>query len=94
MFANRTLAITLARSSRPNTSGTYSKMIPTELYRHPRYLELADQVENHWTVIDRLLRELGETFPLEDSQYWAVMADGRPRLVRMVSDEVSDRAPT
>lgn len=52
-----------------------------ELYANPRYLELADQIENHSRAIGFLLAELTKTFPPEGDRAWCVMGDHRPRLM-------------
>jgi len=45
---------------------------------NPRYLELADQIENHSRAMAYLLDELIKTFPLDPGDEWTV-ADHRPR---------------
>jgi len=49
-----------------------------DIYQHPRYLELADQIENHSRATSGLLAELTKSFPLEPGDEWTV-ADHRPR---------------
>jgi hypothetical protein len=56
-------------------------VIHADLYRHPRYLELADQIENHSRAMGYLMDELRRTFPPDRGDDWAVQVDHRPHIV-------------
>jgi hypothetical protein len=52
------------------------------VYRNRRYLELADQIENHSRAMGYLLVELNQEFPPKPGETWAVQtADHRPHIV-------------
>jgi hypothetical protein len=51
-------------------------------YNHPRFLELADQIENHSRAISYLMEELRKEFPPPPGDYWGV-AEHRPLLLML-----------
>lgn len=42
-------------------------------YQDPRYLELADMIENHELAIDRLIETLNIEFPPPDGKDWEIV---------------------
>lgn len=52
----------------------------TEIYNHPDYLLIADQIENHQLAINGLMAELQKRFPSKNRS-WVIMGNNRPHLV-------------
>ena len=55
-------------------------MEPQAIYKNPRFLELADMIENHELAIEWLRETLEEEFPAPVGLDWAII-DNRPVLV-------------
>lgn len=53
-----------------------------DIEQHPRYIELADQIENHYRAAGFLIQELLRTFPTGNN-IWQIGQDHRPHLVPM-----------
>ena len=52
-----------------------------EIYAHPDYIRIADEVEQHSRAIARLAAELRIKFPNNDGRSWVVMGNHRPYLM-------------
>jgi hypothetical protein len=50
------------------------------IYKSPRFLELADMIENHELATERLLRTLDAEFPPPNGMDWEIDSKNRPVL--------------
>lgn len=57
----------------------------TEIYNHPRYKHLSDQLENHQLAIGYILAELAATFPPPEGCFWNV-CDGLPCIAKRYNE--------
>lgn len=60
---------------------TYMALPLVEIYQHPRYMHLADQLENHQLAAKYILQELTKEFPPITGDAWEVF-DNRPVIMR------------
>ena len=55
----------------------------TEIYNHPRYKHLSDQLENHQLAAGYILQEIAATFPAPEGCFWRIY-DNLPCLATRV----------
>lgn len=57
-----------------------------EIYKHAKYIEIADKIQKYQEEIDKLMGELKERFPRTSKhRAWCIMGNNRPYQVTVIN---------